>query len=947
MEISKLRQVHFGTGPLGSDISPDLLAHQHKKLQKDLLSLCPAHLWHHASYDAGCPRPILIGKHHQVQLQNLHEALTIAVADIVERWWTDEDAQFPKRMPLEAAEEDLLKWLDGQVKQGNLPPFSESLGSWRPDFLVEDHPRRLGLENFSVTEINARFSFNGFMHEAYGQKALNDDLKNMGIRANGLVGATKPEAVFSLPGQSYLRARHNLLTRREILDGLFNLFDPKLPLHLLKGQEKGIDIHMFIDAVKRRFGATPRLITPADLRILADPQSKTGYQLCCLAGHFEDNPERQMISTIFTHQGEVLEEIHQVGLELHQCELIALEPEMLRQLSLRCFNDMRTILLVHDKRMLGIVRQELSAMVARQLLSPAQADALDHGVVETILAGSKELESLIQLSKETGAPKNDYILKPIRSGKGDGIVFGEDLDGDAWVTALERLSSAELISGSTSVVQRRIIPRGPTMPLTGGFWVLAHGVRVTGVLLPTIMTVEAPYSMADILAIARIHPFYDPDVLYPPDAATIRAIRELASKNPDAINFETQPFLWKSQLYRTVERLVNDTSASNTFRKGVYTSCTGGGTGSKPLLFVTDVHENRRHRAYFGSFLNKMGVIDEGDWVVTTHTEGELYRSLDLTLEIMENAGASVLAAGHHMSVAEVVQLINNYHANVLSGESSQIVQIVHYISTLCQEDRDSININKIIYTSEGLNPSQRTLVRAVFGPIKICSILGSAEAGPYAISSPDLVGQHHDVSHEDFVFDMRHTMIEILDPSFSEDEVNPARVQEGQKGLIVQTSLTRLRNPLVRYVTGDVGSLHTLPEAKRCMVSETDWEHLRVLRLYGRDRRFSFEWDANYIEFATLTKLLSQDTSGVLQWQVVLDKMEPSMECSLEVRLLCSNHTGLATFETNLVDRIETFFHVYHGNRHRFRIVFMKDSAGFKRSDTGRKIIQFINNFN
>jgi hypothetical protein len=51
------------------------------------------------------------------------------------------------------------------------------------------------VENFRITEINARFIFNGFMHEAYGQQALDD----MDLGANGLVSATDANKVMLKP----------------------------------------------------------------------------------------------------------------------------------------------------------------------------------------------------------------------------------------------------------------------------------------------------------------------------------------------------------------------------------------------------------------------------------------------------------------------------------------------------------------------------------------------------------------------------------------------------------------------------------------------------------------------------------------------------------------------------------------------------------------------------
>ncbi|KAK7413980.1 hypothetical protein QQX98_007163 [Neonectria punicea] len=430
---ARMEQIHLGLNRHGyesvlhHETKSTIYAEEHDKIQATLLAKCPSHLWHNDSYKAACPRPILIGNCHQQQLEDLHEALTAAISDIVQRWWTDRDARFPARMPLEKEEEKLLQWLETQVLCGNLPKFPACLGSWRPDFLVEESrgPEDAGSEeNFRITEINARFSFNGFMHEAYGQQALDD----MGMGASGLRNATDPE---------------------KIIDGLFDLFQPHLPLHLLKGEEKGIDIHMFIDVVERRFGVTPRLINPADLRLLPDPQGKGGYRLFCIAKDTGDHPSHPSSSTLITSQGEVLEEVHQIGMELHQRELLALEPEILRQVSLRCFNDMRTILLVHDKRMLGIVKQELQSLVTREVLTPSQARVLDRGIVDTLLPGSQELAHLLEMSKEFLPLKNDYILKPVRGGKGAGIVFGDELSPDEWLSALGRLQSPGLISGVT------------------------------------------------------------------------------------------------------------------------------------------------------------------------------------------------------------------------------------------------------------------------------------------------------------------------------------------------------------------------------------------------------------------------------------------------------------------------------------------------------------------
>ncbi|KAJ4210666.1 hypothetical protein NW759_013208 [Fusarium solani] len=458
------------------------------------------------------------------------------------------------------------------------------------------------------------------------------------------------------------------------------------------------------------------------------------------------------------------------------------------------------------------------------------------------------------------------------------------------------------------------------------------------------MAPSLTYSVADVLAVAKIHPFYS-SAQYPPDDDTIQTAREQAALTFREGDLQAQPLLRKKDLYTAIERLVGDTSPQNTYRHNVYTSTTGGGGGSNSLFFATDAMENRRHRANFGEFLRNTGVIQRGDWVLTTHNAGDLYRSLDLTLEILENAGATLLAAGNRMPSSKVVELLQTYHANALAGDGSQIVQVVQYISTMTT-GRDKIKLDKIIYTSEALNSVQKAHISAVLGPVKIFSLIGSAEAGPYGASNPDLTPTDPRASYTDFVIDTRTNLFEILPLSLSENDRFASPLPEGETGIIAQTSLVRLRNPLVRYVTSDIGSLHRLPEQARDQIPEKDWPFMRILRLQGRDSRFSFTWDGEYIEFDKLKTLMSEASFGVLQWQVILDKMEPSKEASLEIRMLCAERNETLLSRREIIDRLHAYLYIYSSNQHRFRATFVDDLNGFERSETGRKVIKFVDRF-
>lgn len=114
MSLDHLTQIRLGVHYDGDEIIPDLVeagaySKEETEYQNQLLVSCPAGTWPCGSHRAACPRPVLVNQDHQRMLQEMTESLTAAITSIVERWWTDHDAGFPQRMPLEKEEEDILK----------------------------------------------------------------------------------------------------------------------------------------------------------------------------------------------------------------------------------------------------------------------------------------------------------------------------------------------------------------------------------------------------------------------------------------------------------------------------------------------------------------------------------------------------------------------------------------------------------------------------------------------------------------------------------------------------------------------------------------------------------------------------------------------------------------------------------------------------------------------
>lgn len=224
-----------------------------------------------------------------------------------------------------------------------------------------------------------------------------------------------------------------------------SLFDPSRPLHLLKGDEAGFDFNMFAPFVESITEKRPRLIHVSDLRLLPCKSSATGFALYCTS-----RPGRSGV--------ENLERIYQVGLELRQDELRSLSAPILRELSRCCFNDLRSIFLVHDKRMLGIVLQELEDLVSVQrIMTVNEADTLRRGIALTIVPGSRTIHALTKMSGIWPGLKDEFVLKPIRSGKGAGILFGDELSYDEWLNHLVELKRPDLGGNiSAYVIQRRV-----------------------------------------------------------------------------------------------------------------------------------------------------------------------------------------------------------------------------------------------------------------------------------------------------------------------------------------------------------------------------------------------------------------------------------------------------------------------------------------------------------
>lgn len=221
-----------------------------------------------------------------------------------------------------------------------------------------------------VCEINARFATNGFLMTQYTAEVFEK----------------RQSGVSSRP--FYTRA----------VDALTGRLAAGAPSYIVKEREAGYDIHLLANELSQA-GYPVRVIAPGALPELAARNAN-----CNLI------------------------------LELHQSEIQ--NPETLRQLRALCrrsphYNDLRTVFLVHDKRMLSVFHRD---DLIRDYCDSEDVAFLQAHVVPTYLPGDSDCEVLADAMDN----QDQWIIKPSLFGKGEGIVLGHTVSRDRWRWLLEQ-----------------------------------------------------------------------------------------------------------------------------------------------------------------------------------------------------------------------------------------------------------------------------------------------------------------------------------------------------------------------------------------------------------------------------------------------------------------------------------------------------------------------------
>lgn len=131
------------------------------------------------------------------------------------------------------------------------------------------------------------------------------------------------------------------------------------------------------------------------------------------------------------------------------------------------------------------------------------------------------------------------------------------------------------------------------------------------------------------------------------------------------------------------------------------------------------------------------------------------------------------------------------------------------------KRDENGIRFRAIFTTSEVLTSIQRETIERAFS-CPVFNYYGNNEGTLYAFECEEHDGMH---------YDMEQAYLEVLDD-------NGRPVTGSETGHLVATCLTNYAMPLIRYDTGDLGSV--IPDKCKCGRG-----HIRIDRILGRSRDF------------------------------------------------------------------------------------------------------------
>lgn len=265
--------------------------------------------------------------------------------------------------------------LESILKKSNSEIYNQ--GFYRPDFLYDTH------DQIKICEIGARYPLNGWMISYY-LKLINDRLN-----PNGITRKVTNKSI------------------KNIVNDLRNQFVPSKKVALVHDDEKGTEI-FFLQKELAKLQIELISVKPQDLVLLND--------FICVNG----------------------EPVSQFILEMDREELKKIKADVLDKLIQQnsYFNDIRTLILIHDKRVLAVM---YDTQIMNDYLDDEEYDFLRKYLIPSfVINDTASCDAFIH-------SEQNLILKLNSGGRGIGAYVKNDCTVDDWNTIVRENWSNYLI----------------------------------------------------------------------------------------------------------------------------------------------------------------------------------------------------------------------------------------------------------------------------------------------------------------------------------------------------------------------------------------------------------------------------------------------------------------------------------------------------------------------
>lgn len=401
--------------------------------------------------DIHSPYPIGITLSSFYRMRKISRVICKALHAIVTNYFKDERL-CNSLLELSPDAQSLLSLMEGK-------PYS--IGSWRPDLLFPVGSS----DSFVICEINARYAFNGYFCSHEKNRILDQvpylnrvpmmpvtelrdipDLFRCFFDKNKVVGILKSNPADGWDVKMFRSCVADAQESHYKAEINKSVEIPLLPAPLEPPADRSSSPPPLPRLQRDDSSSFPS--PPVNVRQASSELSKLGAASNSIAStspvaynaNVEMTPE---VGVRFLNprdlapcggSGGVCDSVglvEQFAIECSQAELLAMDRDILAHI-ITCphINDIRTIFLAHDKRMLSVLT---TPDIMKNYLDPDEVNLLQSCVIDTYICGIHK--EIVNIAKRE---RSNWIFKPNGGGKGIGIVFGRECSSDEqWAALLD------------------------------------------------------------------------------------------------------------------------------------------------------------------------------------------------------------------------------------------------------------------------------------------------------------------------------------------------------------------------------------------------------------------------------------------------------------------------------------------------------------------------------